>query len=160
MFNRFQKYLGNITAVLMLLMMFNVFIDVVLRYFFNTGSIAMQEMEWHIFSIMFLLGIAYALNDESHVRVDFIYDNLNSRKKAFINIFGTIFMLIPFAILIVYGSYEFVYDAYEYGEISEDPGGLTHRWIIKFMIPFSFIILIISSIGYIQKNIKAIKESK
>jgi TRAP-type mannitol/chloroaromatic compound transport system permease small subunit len=160
LFNRFQKYLGNITAVLMLLMMFNVFIDVVLRYFFNTGSIAMQEMEWHIFSIMFLLGIAYALNDESHVRVDFIYDNLNSRKKAFINIFGTIFMLIPFAILIVYGSYEFVYDAYEYGEISEDPGGLTHRWIIKFMIPFSFIILIISSIGYIQKNIKAIKESK
>ncbi|MBT5323299.1 MAG: TRAP transporter small permease subunit, partial [Campylobacteraceae bacterium] len=116
MFAKLQKYLGNITAVLMLLVMLNVFIDVVLRYFFNTGSIAMQEMEWHLFSMMFLLGIAYALNDESHVRVDFIYDTLTTRKKAFINIFGTIFMLIPFAFLIVYGSYEFVYDAYEYAE--------------------------------------------
>ena len=151
MFEKLQKYLGNITAILMLLIMINVFIDVVLRYFFNTGSIAMQEMEWHLFSAMFLLGIAYALNDEEHVRVDFIYDSLNTRKKAFINIFGTIFMLIPFALLIIYGSYEFVYDAYEYNEISGDPGGLTHRWIIKFMIPLSFSILIVSSIAYSEK---------
>lgn len=160
MFQRLQKYLGNITAVLMLLMMLNVFIDVILRYFFNTSSIAMQEMEWHLFSVMFLLGISYALNDESHVRVDFIYDNLNDRKKALINIFGTIFMLIPFAVLIIYGSYEFVYDAYEYDEISGDPGGLTHRWIIKFMIPLSFTILIISSIAYIIKNINLFKATK
>jgi TRAP-type mannitol/chloroaromatic compound transport system permease small subunit len=69
-------------------------------------------------------------------------------------------MLIPFAFLIVYGSYEFVYDAYEYAEISEDPGGLTHRWIIKFMIPLSFVLLIISSIGYIFKNISLLKEAK
>ncbi len=144
----------------MLLMMLNVFIDVILRYFFNTSSIAMQEMEWHLFSVMFLLGISYALNDESHVRVDFIYDNLNDRKKALINIFGTIFMLIPFAVLIIYGSYEFVYDAYEYDEISGDPGGLTHRWIIKFMIPLSFTILIISSIAYIIKNINLFKATK
>lgn len=160
MFQRLQKYLGNITAALMLLMMLNVFIDVILRYFFNTSSIAMQEMEWHLFSVMFLLGISYALNDESHVRVDFIYDNLSHKKKAFINIFGTIFMLIPFAMLIVYGSYEFVYDAYLYDEISGDPGGLTHRWIIKFMIPFSFAILIISSIGYIIKNINLFKANR
>ncbi len=160
MFQRLQKYLGNITAALMLFMMLNVFIDVILRYFFNTSSIAMQEMEWHLFSVMFLLGISYALNDESHVRVDFIYDNLSNKKKALINIFGTIFMLIPFSMLIVYGSYEFVYDAYEYDEISGDPGGLTHRWIIKFMIPFSFAILIISSIGYIIKNINLFKANR
>ncbi len=160
MFQSLQKYLGNITAALMLFMMLNVFIDVILRYFFNTSSIAMQEMEWHLFSVMFLLGISYALNDESHVRVDFIYDNLSHKKKALINILGTIFMLIPFSMLIVYGSYEFVYDAYLYDEISGDPGGLTHRWIIKFMIPFSFAILIISSIGYIIKNINLFKANR
>jgi len=160
LFQRLQKYLGNITAALMLFMMLNVFIDVILRYFFNTSSIAMQEMEWHLFSVMFLVGISYALNDESHVRVDFIYDNLSHKKKALINIFGTIFMLIPFSMLIVYGSYEFVYDAYLYDEISGDPGGLTHRWIIKFMIPLSFAILIISSIGYIIKNINLFKANR
>lgn len=144
----------------MLLVMLNVFLDVILRYFFNTGSIALQEMEWHLFSIMFLLGISYALNDESHVRVDFIYDGLPKRKKAFINIIGTIFMLVPFAMLIVYGSYEFVYDAYDMNEISQDPGGLTHRWIIKGMIPLSFSILLLSSIGYIYNNYLIIKSTK
>ena len=142
----------------MLLVMLNVFVDVLLRYFFHTGSIASQEMEWHLFSVMFLFGISYALSDESHVRVDFIYDNLKPKSKAYINIFGTIFFLIPFALFIAYGSYEFVLDAYSFNEISEDPGGLTHRWIIKAMIPLSMIVLVISAIGYIQRNIKIIKD--
>ena len=156
-FDKFNKILGNLTAILMLLLMFNVFANVVLRYFFNTGSIALQEMQWHIFAVMFLFGISYALSHESHVRVDFIFDNLKPKSQALINLIGTIFFLIPFAILISYGSWEFVLDAYEVGEISEDPGGLTHRWIIKFMIPLSFLILIISSIGYISQNIKIFK---
>ena len=159
MFEKLEKYIGNTVAILMILMMINVFLDVVLRYYFHWGSIATQEMEWHLFSVLFLFGISYALSDESHVRVDFIYDNMSIRKKAIINIFGTIFMLIPFAFLIVYGSYEFVLDAYEYNEISQDPGGLTHRWIIKFMIPLSFGLLIISSFGYILKNIKLLKDN-
>jgi TRAP-type mannitol/chloroaromatic compound transport system permease small subunit len=159
LFEKLEKYIGNTVAILMILMMINVFLDVVLRYYFHWGSIAMQEMEWHLFSVLFLFGISYALSDESHVRVDFIYDNMSIRKKAIINIFGTIFMLIPFAFLIVYGSYEFVLDAYEYNEISQDPGGLTHRWIIKFMIPLSFGLLIISSFGYILKNIKLLKDN-
>ncbi len=159
-FDKLNKYLGNITATLMLLVMINVFLDVVLRYFFHTGSIGLQEMEWHLFSVMFLLGIAYALNDESHVRVDFIYDNLPLKRKAMINIIGTIVMLMPFAILIIYGSYEYVFDAYSVNEISEDPGGLTHRWVIKAMIPFSFFILILSGISYIRKNINILKDVK
>jgi len=138
----------------------NVFIDVVLRYFFHTGSIALQEMEWHLFSAMFLLGISYALNEESHVGVDFIYVKLSIKKRAFINIIGTIVMLIPFSLLIIYGSYEFVLDSYEYNEISQDPGGLTHRWIIKFMIPLSFIILLISSMTFIMRNLKRIKDNE
>ena len=160
LFTQLDKIIGNITAILMLSVMVNVFLDVVLRYFFHTGSIALQEMEWHLFAIMFLLGISYALTDEAHVRVDFIYDNFSKRKKAFINIFGTIFMLIPFAFLIAYGSYEFVNDAYITNEISEDPGGLTHRWIIKAMVPLGFTILLISAIGYIRKNYIVYKESK
>jgi len=158
--SRLHKYIGNITAILLLLLVLNVFVDVVLRYFFHTGSIALQEMEWHLFSAMFLLGISYALNEESHVGVDFIYVKLSVKKRALINIVGTLIMLIPFALLIIYGSYEFVLDAYEYNEISQDPGGLTHRWIIKFMIPLSFTLLIISSIKYIMTNIQRIKANK
>jgi TRAP-type mannitol/chloroaromatic compound transport system permease small subunit len=155
-FEKLNKYLSNFTAILMLLVMLNVFIDVVLRYTFHTGSIASQEMEWHLFAVMFLFGISYALQDESHVRVDFIYDNLSKKRKAWINIIGTIFMLIPFAAFIVYGSYEFVMDSYSVNEISEDPGGLKYRWIIKAMIPLAFFTLILSAIGYIKTNLKLI----
>ena len=87
-YNRAMDYIGKFIAVLMILTMLNVFYDVIMRYFFKTGSIAMQELEWHLFSIVFLLGISYTLKEEGHVRVDFIYDRLDDKKKAIINIFG------------------------------------------------------------------------
>lgn len=160
LFTIYYKYLGNIVAIMMILMIFNVFVDVILRYFFHTGSVAFQELQWHLFSMMFLFGIAYALNDDTHVRVDFLYENFTTKTKAYINIFGTLFFLIPFAILIVYNSYEFVSDSFSYSEISQDPGGLHYRWLIKGMIPLSFIVLIVSSIFYIYKNISILKGIK
>ncbi len=152
-FDKFADFIGNLTGVLMVLMMLNVFYDVVMRYFFNTGSIGMQEMEWHLFSAVILLGVSYSLKEDGHVRVDVIYDNLNHKKKAMINIIGTVFFLIPFAALIGFGSLEFVYEAFETSEISGDPGGLTHRWIIKAFVPGSMALLGVVAIGFIIKNI-------
>ena len=152
-FNKIADFIGHLTAVLMVVMMLNVFYDVIMRYFFNTGSIAMQEMEWHLFSMIILLGVSYSLKEDGHVRVDVIYDRLNIKKKAMINIVGTILFLIPFSIFIGTGSFDFVMEAYTSGEISGDPGGLTHRWIIKAFIPASFYLLVFTSIGFIIKNI-------
>lgn len=151
---------GKMTSILLLLMIFNVFYDVIMRYFFRNSSVGMQEMEWHLFSVIILFGVSVALKDEGHVRVDFLYEKYSVRKKAVINIIGTVFFLLPLALLVASGSIGFVMDAYSSGEISEDPGGLTHRWIIKAMIPFSFIFLIFSSIGYIIKNINLYRSGK
>jgi len=147
-------------GVLLLLMIFNVLYDVIMRYFFHNSSVGMQELEWHFFSVIILFGMGYALKEGAHVRVDFLYDNFSKKTKAYINIFGTLLFLIPLALLIIFGSYEYVMDSYSMNEISEDPGGLTHRWLIKAMIPFGFIFLIISGIGYIIKNIIILKELK
>lgn len=152
-FNKTADIIGHVTAGLMVLMMLNVFYDVIMRYFFNTGSIAMQEMEWHLFSMVILLGISYSLKEDGHVRVDVIYDRLAVKKKALINIIGAFVFLIPFSIFIGTGSFGFVMEAYASGEISGDPGGLTHRWIIKAFIPLAFYLLVFVSIGFIIKNI-------
>jgi TRAP-type mannitol/chloroaromatic compound transport system permease small subunit len=152
-FDKVADIIGNLTSALMILMMLNVFYDVIMRYFFNTGSIAMQEMEWHLFSVIILLGVSYTLKEDGHVRVDLIYDNLSDKKKAVINLVGTFVFLIPFSILILYGSIGFVQEAYQTGEISGDPGGLTHRWIIKAFIPCSMGLLIFAAIGFLIKNI-------
>lgn len=145
--------MGRITSILLLLMICNVFYDVVMRYFFHNSSVGMQEMEWHLFSLVFLFGISVALKDEGHVRVDFLYEKYSVKTKALVNIGGTLLFLLPLALLVTTGSYDYVVDAYTSGEISEDPGGLTHRWIIKGMIPLSFGFLIFAALGYVIQNI-------
>ena len=152
--DRFSDIVGWIAGVLMLVMLVNVFYDAIMRYFFRSGSIAMQEMEWHLFSVVFLLGMSYTLKEEGHVRVDILYDNFKPKLKAIVNIAGTFLFLIPLAVLIINGSVWFVHEAYVMGEISGDPGGLTHRYLIKAAIPISFVCLIISSLGFVVRNIR------
>ncbi|WP_020677732.1 TRAP transporter small permease subunit [Geopsychrobacter electrodiphilus] len=150
--DRFIDIIGGIATVAMLLMMLNVFYDAIMRYAFNVSSIGMQEMEWHLFSVVFLLGIAYALKSDGHVRVDILYDRWSPQTQAVINIAGTLLLMIPLSLLIIHGSIWFVHEAYISGEISGDPGGLTHRWLIKAVIPLSFIFLVISAIGFMIRN--------
>ncbi|RLA08134.1 MAG: C4-dicarboxylate ABC transporter permease [Gammaproteobacteria bacterium] len=159
-FDKTIDFMGRVISWLLLLLVLNVLFDVVMRYFFHNSSVGMQEMEWHLFAVIILYGVGFALKTDSHVRVDFLYDNFAPSTKNYINIFGTIFFLIPVAVLIITGSTEFIKDAYITSEISEDPGGLTHRWIIKAMIPAGFIFLIFSAISYILKNIIELREVK
>jgi len=155
--DRFSDYVGYVAAALMLLMLVNVFYDTIMRYFFRSGSIALQELEWHLFSVVFLFGISYALKTEGHVRVDVLYDKFSPKWKATINIAGTLIFLIPLALLIINGSIWFVHEAYTMHEISGDPGGLTHRYLIKAVIPLSFVFLVISAAGFVVRNIRVFR---
>ncbi|WP_072679452.1 TRAP transporter small permease subunit [Arcobacter sp. LA11] len=156
-FNKFADFIGLITAMAMVLMIINVFYDVVMRYFFKSGSIAMQEMEWHLFSVIILLGVAYTLKEDGHVRVDLIYDRLTPRKKAMINMVGAILFILPIAFLVGISSIDNAVEAYQSMEQSGDPGGLHYRWIVKALIPLSFFLLIITTIGFFLKNLNTYK---
>ena len=152
-FDRFSDLMGWIAGFLNLVMLVNVFYDAIMRYFFRSGSIALQELEWHIFAVVFLFGMAYTLKEDGHVRVDVLYDNFSPRGKAVVNIAGALLFLIPLSVLIINGSIWYVKEAYEMHEISGDPGGLQHRWLIKAVIPASFIFLIVSACGFVLRNI-------
>lgn len=151
--NRFSEVLGKFSAILFILLLLNVFYDVIMRYLFNDVSIGMQELEWHLYATIFMLGIPYTLLKEGHVRVDIIYDNLNKRKQAWINLLGTILLLIPFSLLVAKYGIDFTLESYELGERSGDPGGLPYRWLIKSVIPIAFIAITISGIGLMLKSI-------
>lgn len=152
-FDRFSNLMGWIAGFLNLVMLINVFYDSIMRYFFNSGSIALQEMEWHLFSVVFLFGMAYTLKEDAHVRVDILYDHFSPRWKAIVNIGGALLFLIPLSLLIIEGSVWYVHEAFVSGEISGDPGGLGYRWLMKSVIPASFIFLVISAIGFVLHNI-------
>jgi TRAP-type mannitol/chloroaromatic compound transport system permease small subunit len=157
LFDRFSDVMGWIAGVLNLAMLVNVFYDAIMRYFFNTGSIAMQELEWHLFAMVFLFGIAYGLKEDGHVRVDVFYDRFSPRWKAIVNIGGTVLFLLPLSVLIVEGSVWYVTEAYTSGEVSGDPGGLPYRWLIKLVIPASFVFLIVSATGFVIRNVNVLR---
>ena len=154
-FNRFSGWIGTLSALLLLLLLANVFYDVVMRYLFNDVSIGMQEMEWHLFSMVFLFGVAYTLSVDGHVRVDLVYERLDTRKRAIIDILGTVLLLWPFCFLVADYGIGFAQEAYLLGEQSGDPGGLPFRWIIKGVIPLAFICVLISSIGFMLRALSS-----
>ncbi|CAK8715547.1 Tripartite ATP-independent periplasmic transporter DctQ component [Candidatus Electrothrix laxa] len=156
---KITHFTEGILSLLLLLMALNVSFDVIMRYFFHNSSVAMQELEWHFFAIIILVGMGVSLQAEAHVRVDFLFERFSDRIKAVINIFGTFFFLLPFALLITVGSFTFVHDSWLIGEISENPGGLPYRWLIKGMIPLSFGFLVLSAIGYILRNIRRFRRA-
>mgnify|MGYP000657211637 CR=1 FL=1 len=155
--NGFSDLLGKIAALLFVLMLFNVFYDVIMRYLFNDVSIGMQELEWHLFAAMFMLGVPYTLRVGGHVRVDLIYERLSGHKKAWIDLLGSLFLLLPFALLVAWYGVGFAREAYELGETSGDPGGLPYRWIIKAVIPFSFFAIAISGVGLMLRSINTLR---
>jgi len=149
---RIIDYVGVFCAILMCLMLLNVFYDVVMRYLFDDVSIGMQELEWHLFAAMFMFGIGYTLKEDGHVRVDVFYDQMSNKTKAWVNILGSLLLALPITLLILYYSVGYSYEAFEMGEGSADPGGLPNRWIIRSVIPISslFVILCILQVVLVQ----------
>jgi len=148
---------GHLCSLLMLLMVLNVFYDVIMRYFFNDVSIGMQELEWHLFGAMFMFGIGYTFKEDGHVRVDVFYDQMTIRSQAFVNIFGSIIFALPITLLILYFSIDYTYQAYEMGEGSADPGGLPYRWIIRSVIPISSVFLTLSIIYIVLNEVENLR---
>jgi TRAP-type mannitol/chloroaromatic compound transport system permease small subunit len=155
--NRFSDLLGVIAAVLLILLLLNVFYDVIMRYMFNDVSIGMQELEWHLYSTMFLLGVSYSLRHNGHVRVDLFYERRSPKTRAWIDIFGVLVLLLPFTLLVGYYGIGFTQEAYELNEQSGDPGGLPYRWVIKSMIPFAFFSVAMSGLGMLLHAVNVIR---
>jgi TRAP-type mannitol/chloroaromatic compound transport system permease small subunit len=120
-----------------------------MRYLLQSGSVAAQELEWHLFALIILLGAGYTLKHDEHVRVDLLYasSRLSDRHRALIDIIGNLCFLLPFAVLVVWSSLPFAYSSFVGAEVSPDPGGLTNRWLLKAAIPFGFMLLALQALA-------------
>jgi TRAP-type mannitol/chloroaromatic compound transport system permease small subunit len=135
--------IGRLSAWLVVALVFLTLYDVMMRYLFQTGSVALQELEWHLFGLIILLGACFTLQEGNHVRVDLIYSSarLSDQSRRLIDITGTLLFLLPFSALIIWTSIPFAHDAFIHHEMSPDPGGLGYRWILKAAIPLGFALL-------------------
>tara|TARA_B100002051_G_C16708259_1_gene625123 strand:+ start:40 stop:519 length:480 start_codon:yes stop_codon:yes gene_type:complete len=156
MIERIIQKVGNLCSWLSFALVILITIDVFLRYIINFSSASLYELEWHFFAIIFLLGSSVTLQKDEHVRVDVFYNKFSRKKKEIINLIGNAFFLIPFSIVIFYTSIPFVEDSLIILESSPDPGGLPYRFIIKSIIPLSFLLLAAQGIINIIRNLKNI----
>ncbi|MDQ7044929.1 MAG: TRAP transporter small permease subunit [Sulfurimonas sp.] len=151
------KYLGYFTAFILLLLVLLVVYDATARYLFSSGSIALQELEWHLFDVVILFGIAYTLKENAHVRVDIFYASYSQKKKAFINLIASVFFILPFSLLIIYIGIDFVQMSFSQNEASSNPGGLEYRYLVKALLPLSFVFLSLQALSDSVRNFKIYK---
>lgn len=156
--DRLNERLGGLliwlTAVLVLL----VCSDVALRYVLHYSSAFLSELEWHVFALLFLLGAGYTLKHEKHVRVDVFYANFSAKRKAWIDLLGTLCFLFPLCGMLIYSSSQFAIRSFVVGEGSIDPGGIPYFWLIKAMVPLGMLLLLLQGGVLVARSILVLSD--
>jgi len=117
---------------------------------------ALYELQWYLFSVIFLLGAAYALDRDVHVRVDVLYARLSDKGRAWTDLLGTLLFLLPFSVLMLWVSYPAVRNSWSIREVSPDPGGLP-RYPIKALILVSFTLLFLQGVSQAIKQVAILR---
>lgn len=124
---------------------------VVGRYAFGAGSVTLEEVQWHLAGTGWLLGLAYTLVVDGHVRVDVIHERLSLRGQGWIELLGLVFLLLPFLGLAVWEMFPYAYSSWQQGETSQAPAGLPYRWVLKGIVALSFALLILAALSRLLK---------
>ena len=148
-----SEWLGKTVAWLSLVMMVVTCVVVISRYLLNIGSIAIQESVMYMHGLVFMLGIAYTLKHQGHVRVDIVYQKLAPRAQAVIDIAGTCLFLFPVAIFLFFSSLDYVSLSWSLGESSAQPGGLPGVYLMKTLIPLMAATLFMQGVAELLRNI-------
>ena len=156
----FIQGIGWLASGLLIILVALISMNVFMRYALNDVSIGLQELEWHLFASLFLLGISYAWVHDGHVRVDVLYDRFKPKTQLLVNLLGTWLFLIPLALLIVWYGWDYTIYSFKLGEKSGDPGGLAYRWLIKAMIPLSSLLLVMAACLVSARHIRQLIQLK
>jgi TRAP-type mannitol/chloroaromatic compound transport system permease small subunit len=122
------------------------------RYMLDIASNAWLELQWYLFSAVFLLCAGYTLRHNEHIRIDVVNSHLSARTQMWIDVFGLVFFLIPMTVIIMWLSWPIFVNAYESGEVSVNAGGLI-RWPARLMVPVGFFLLLLQGISELIKRI-------
>ncbi|MEJ2468100.1 MAG: TRAP transporter small permease subunit [Campylobacterales bacterium] len=154
------RIVGGFSAAVLGALVLLIVFDATRRYLFHEGSVALQELEWHLFDVVIMLGIAYAMHRGAHVRVDIFYDRFSERTKHIVNLATMLFFVLPVSALIIYVSFDFVMMSFSQMEASSDPGGLPYRYLVKALIPLAFALLVLQALREVANTWHEFKELK
>ena len=144
----------NVALILLILT------TVILRYGFHRNElllwwplVPMEELQWHFYSVPFMFGLAYAITNDTHIRIDILRIHMSQRLKHIFEILGILLLLMPFTIIIFDFSLDYTMYAITHHESSQSSMGLPHRWIVKSVIPLSMLLIFIASVAKLMQEI-------
>ncbi|WP_029010308.1 TRAP transporter small permease subunit [Azospirillum halopraeferens] len=149
--DRAIRFTGEAASWLWPLLMLVIVVQVAMRYLLGRGSIMFEELQWHIYGVGFLIGLAYTLQTDGHVRVDVLAERWSRRTRAIIEIIGIVALLLPFAVAVIIEGSKLAHTAYLLNEVSPAPGGLPYRWVIKAAVPFGFMLLTLAALARLSR---------
>lgn len=121
--------------------------SVISRYVFSSGSVMLEEVQWHLAGAAWLVGLSYAMVHDAHVRVDVLHERLSRRTQAWIEFAGILLLLLPFLLISFWEALPYAMSSFEQNEHSQAPNGLPWRWIMKAFLPISMLLLILAAIA-------------
>ena len=151
--NRFIERLGLLTQYLGLFLVINTALVVSLRYVFNWSPIALQEAMTYLHATLFMVGAAYTLKHDGHVRVDVFYQHYSEKKKAIVNLLGTLILLFPTCLFILYICMPYVESSWAIGERSIEGNGLPWVYLLKTLLVVQPVLLMVQGTAEVLKNV-------
>lgn len=152
--------LGVIFSAVWFLLVLVIILNVVLRFGFSATKIYIEELQWHLYAIGIAFAVAFALVTDAHIRIDLLSSRFRKRTTSWIEVIGTVVFLLPYCALVLIYSVEFVAHSFATGEVSNAPNGLSHRWMIKSMLPLAFILVAIAAISRLTRCIAYLRGAR
>ena len=158
--DRIAELVGNAAAWMALALVLVTFTVVMLRYLFQLGWIAMQESILYLHASLFLLGAAYTLKKDGHVRVDIFYRGFSAKRKALVDLLGSLLLLLPVCSFLLWASWDYVTIAWSIHEGSQEAGGLPYVYLLKTLIPVAVLLIVLQGISQALSSLSTLASGK
>lgn len=151
--NGFVERVGSLAAWINVVLVGVILASVFMRYGMNQAMVTLEELTWYMYAVGIMFGLSYGVVKNSHIRVDILHSKFSRKWQYSVEIFGLLFLLLPFTIVIFHHSLSWVWDSYVIHESSSSPQGLSQRWIIKSVIPISFFLLLLAGLARLIQSV-------
>lgn len=152
--------IGNVAAWLNFFLLVIIILQISLRYIFGRGYVFLEELQWHLYAVAFMIALSYAQCEDNHIRLDIFSERFSKRTTEIIEIVGILILVLPFIVLLFIHGSKFVHDSWRLGESSGSPMGLPCRWIIKSFIPIGMVTLGISMVSRLIRAFAYLAQSE
>jgi len=160
--DRISVATGKAASWLTLAMVVVTFVVVILRYAFDTGLIWLQESVVWMHAVVFMLGAAYTLQQEEHVRVDIFYRDMSARRRALVNLFGVIAFIFPLCVFFLIESFDYVAASWRIGEVSREAGGLPFPFVplLKSALLVMPVAVMLQGISMVLRSVSTLRSKR